>query len=348
MLRVLSTILAIAVVVLGAFAWQLRGETVSLREQIAVLTGERDAARKTEALVQKEIEPLKENNARLMAERDAAKKQVASVEAAPAAVSPAVAAPKAEAAGGGGMKEMAKMFQTEDGKKMLKSQMGMVTKMQYGDLGRTLKLSPQDSEQVMAMLTDRQAAMAGDPWGMLADGELDEAKLKEMGDKSAATKKEYDEKLKAILGEEKFKELETYEKTLGERVMLTQYDQTFNSAGVPLKAQQKDQLLQLMGDQRAKSPPSVFDQSGVDQGRNFKAMEDPEAIDKWIKQEEDYHQRVLNEAPKVLNPDQVVAFKQAMQQSFEMQKFGMKMGQQMLKKKGDAPIAPPTVVAPQK
>lgn len=346
MLRVLAAVLFAAVAVLSVFAWQLRGETIALRDQIAVLTGERDAARKGEALVQKEVEPLKENNARLVAERDAAKKKAAEVAAAAPAASGAPA-PVAKAENPeGGLAEMAKMFQTEEGKKMMKSQMAMVTKMQYGDLARVLKLSPQDAEQVMAMLSDRQAAMAGDPWKIMQDGKMDEAKIKELGEKSAAARKEYDEKLKAILGEEKFKELQDYDKTIGDRMMMVQYDQSFNAAGVPLQQPQKDGLLQIMSEQRSKSPPSVFDPTGMDTGRNLRAMEDDNAIDQWLKQEEDYQRRVLAEAPKALNPDQVVALQQALQQSLEMQKFGMKMGREMFKKKDGAAVPATPVVVP--
>jgi hypothetical protein len=105
-----------------------------------------------------------------------------------------------------------------------------------------------------------------------------------------------------------------------------------------------------MADQRAKSAPSPFDETGLDTGRNLRAMEDDGAIDKWIQDEQDYQRRVLADAPKVLNPDQVIAFQKAMEQTMDMQKFGIKMSKEMFTKKGagTAPAPPAPVVAPAK
>jgi hypothetical protein len=335
MIRILVVIFAAIAVAAGFFAWHQYDEASALRGRISALENERDAARKAESAAQKSLAPVREQNAELQKERDTARterdearKQIAVAQ--PGAPGAATAEAKA-GPGGGGFKEMAKMFQSEEGKKMMKSQMSMMTKMQYRDLSGVLKLSPQESEQVMALLEDRQLAIAGDPWALMADGELDLKKMEELDAKTKATKKEYDDKLKAVLGEEKFKQMEDYDKGAGARMMMSQLDQSLSASGTTLQPDQRNQLLQIMVDERKNSPPSPFDETGVDAAKNWKAMMDDTAIDRWMTQESDYHRRILQNAPKVLNPDQVNELQKAFTQAMEMQKFGMKMGQEMIK-----------------
>jgi hypothetical protein len=151
----------------------------------------------------------------------------------------AAGAPGAPADAGKGKPQgyaaFAKMFESEEGRKMMKSQGAMMTRMMYSDLARVLKLSPQDAEQVMAMLNDRQSAMSEGQFKFMGEGKFDEATAKQMGEQSAEVKKDYDAKLKGLLGEQKFQEMQDYERTLGDRMALTQYETQFSAAGVPLK-----------------------------------------------------------------------------------------------------------------
>jgi hypothetical protein len=334
MSRIIALVLAAVAVAAGFFAWHQYSEASILRDRVAALEQERDKARKEETQAKRSIDPLREQNAELKkdlqavkVERDEARKQAAAVQLAGAATAEA----KPGGPGGGGFKEMAKMFQTEEGKKMMKSQMSMITKMQYRDLAGFLKLSPQESEQVMALLEDRQTAIAGDPWAVMADGELDLKKMEELDARTKATKAEYDQKLKGLLGDEKFKQMEEYDKGAGARMMLSQLEQSLGASGTNLQAEQRNQLLQIMMDERKNSPPSPFDETGVDAAKNWKAMMDDTAIDRWMDQESDYHRRVLQNAPKVLAPEQVNELQKAFTQAMEMQKFGMKMGREMIK-----------------
>jgi hypothetical protein len=53
-----------------------------------------------------------------------------------------------------------------------------------------------------------------------------------------------------------------------------------------------------------------------------------------VQQEQDYQRRVLQAAPKVLNPAQVNALDESFKQSTQMQQFGIKMAREMMKKNG--------------
>jgi hypothetical protein len=352
MKRSLTPLFAVVALAAGAFAWLQYDHAAKLRQQIGSLTAERDAAQKVaqaEVARQKTAADLaQENVARLTSERDAA---LARAKALPPGAPPAPGGPQAagQSAGNGMMEGIAKMFSTEEGKKMMRSQMAMGLKMQYGSLAKDLKLDPKVADQVMSLLGDRQMALSEATFAAMKGGTLDEAAGKEVAAKSQALKKEYDEKLKAVLGEPGMTQLTDYERTLGDRVMLNMHEQQFTASGSPLETTQRDSLLQIMKDERTKTPVSAFDASNAgDASKAMAAFRDDGAIDKWIAQEEDYQRRVLQAATRALNPDQVNALQESFKQQLEMQKFGVKMGKEMFKGSGNTAPVPATTEAPAK
>lgn len=343
MLRPLCALLAVVSVALGVYAWVLNGDVSLLRGQLAALEGEKNAARKAEADARHEVAAVRESE-----DKEAAAKLAANtpLDGAPGALSAnAGGPPKKPADGANPMQAMAKMFQTEDGKKMMKAQFSMLTKMQYGDLLKALKLDPEQSEQLLNLLTERTSSMAGNPFKLMSEGGLDEAALKKMGEDNAASRKNYDAMIKNALGEDGYAKFKDYEGTIGERMALSQMEPMINAGGTPLAPEQHDKLLQIMGDERKKSPPSVFDPTGRDAVGNLKAMNDDAAVDQWFKQEEDYRQRVLKQASTILSPEQTNSVQQAFSQLAQMQKFGISMSKGMLKNNGGQAPAPP-VAAP--
>lgn len=339
MKRPLSVFLALLAIGAGVFAYMQHSAVADLRRQLATITAERDAALADTARAKAGVELATENITRLTAERDAAverAKKSGSPPPFPVATNPAKSAD--ESGGKSMMQGIAKMFETEDGKKMMRAQMAMGIKMQFGGLAKDLKLDPTVADQVMALVADRQAAMSEMAFALMKDGALDEGGAKAMGAKGEALKKEYDEKLRAVLGEDGMKQLTEYERTLGDRMMLSMHEQQFTSAGAPLEQTQRDALLQIMKEERLKTPASVFDSNNQsDPSKAFSKLKDDAAVEKWIAQEEEYQRRVLQAAPGMLNPDQVNALQQSFKQQLEMQRFGVKMSKEMFKGGSGAP-----------
>jgi hypothetical protein len=330
----LSVVFALLAICAGVFAYLQHSEVADLRSQLATLTAERDAALADVARAKAGVDTAAENIARLTAERDAAKERARGSDS-PASSMPFPTSPPKGGDDSGGktmMAGIAKMFETEEGKKMMRSQMAMGIKMMYGSLATDLKLDPKVADQVTALLADRQAAMSEMTFAMMKDGTLDEAGAKSMGEKSAALKKEYDEKLRAILGEDGLTKLNEYERTASDRAMLSMHEQQFAATGSPLEPVQRDSLLQIMKEERLKTPAGAFDASNKsDPSKVFSAMNDDAAVQKWMAQEEDYQRRVLEAAPRTLSPDQVNALQQSFKQQLEMQRFGVKMSKEMFK-----------------
>jgi hypothetical protein len=357
MQRFLPAILVALAVAAGVFAYFQYDSAASLRREIAETGATRERVEKAESSARSEITRLraeidaaKENIARLAAERDAAlarAKNSVGGGAPPAMTSTPPATP--DKAGNPMMEGIAKMFETEEGKKMMRSQMAAGLRMQYGGLAKDLKLDPKVADQVMSLLSDRQAALTEATFSSMKNGTLDEAAEKKIVAKSEALQKEYDAKLKAVLGEQGVAQLKDYERTLGDRMMLTMHEQQFATAGAPLEQAQRDSLLQIMKDERLKTPATAFDAANAgDSSKAFAAMRDDAAVEKWLKQEEEYQQRVLQTATKALNPDQVNALRDSFKQQLDMQRFGVKMGKEMFGGALRHPPDPPVKEAPAK
>jgi hypothetical protein len=342
MQRIALVLFAACAAVATVLAIQYRAALSERDARIQALTDRLEDAQKARKAAIDETAPLRENVERLTAERDRLKAGArpstadASGPAKPGAPDAATPADGGRAMMGG----LAKMFQTDEGKKMLRAQTEMMLKMQYSDLPKMLKLSPQETEVVMALLADRQTAIAGNTFGAFSGDQFDETKLKEIGAKAEATGKEFNEKLKAALGDERFAQLEAYDRTLGERMMLTQLEPQLSAAGAPLDGAQRDQLLQIMSEERAKLPKSALSAGNTDPAGAFAAMKDEGAVNQWMQQQEQFQQRVLDAAAGALNPDQINVLRQGFQQQLEMQKFGLKMSREMFKGGGGAVVIP--------
>jgi hypothetical protein len=333
MQRPFSVFLALLAIGAGVFAYMQHSAVADLRSQLAKIAAERDAALGDAARAKAGVDTASENIARLTAERDAAMERAKSAGGPTAPLPFPTTPPKGDDSGGKSMMAgIAKMFESEEGKKMMRSQAAMGIKMMYGSLAKDLNLDPKSADQVMALLADRQGAMSEMGFAMMKDGGIDEAGAKAIGEKSEALKKEYDEKLRAVLGEDGMTKLTEYERTASDRVMLTMHEQQFAATGAPLEPAQRDSLLQIMKEERLKTPASAFDASNKsDPSKAFSAMNDDAAVQKWMAQEEDYQRRVLEAAPRTLSPDQVNALQQSFKQQLEMQRFGVQMSKEMFK-----------------
>lgn len=343
MQRSLPAILVALALAAGVFAWFQYDSAAGLRREVAEAAAARAAAEAELAQAKSAADIAKENVARLTAERDAALARAKNLPlSAPPMPMPGAPPPAGEKAAGGMMEGVAKMFSTDEGKKMMRSQMAMGLKMQYGGLAKDLKLDPKVADQVLGLLGDRQAALTEATFAAMKNGGLDEAAVKEIGAKGEALQKEYDEKLKAVLGEQGLGQLKDYERTLGDRMMLSMHEQQFSSAGSPLENAQRDSLLEIMKEERLKTPASAFDAGKIgDSSKAFAAMRDDAAIEQWIKQEENYQQRVLQAATRTLNPDQVNALRDSFKQQLDMQRFGVTMSREMFKGSGGNAAPPP-------
>lgn len=291
---------------------------------------ERDEAARGQAELQKRVAELKE----VISQFEARGKQIAGDG------TPSDDAAGGETSAGEGKKAkegfagmMEKMFTDPAMKKMMRSQQAMGVRMMYSDLAKELGLSPDEANQIMDMLVDRQMAMARKSMKLLGGEQADGATAEEAGQDVNAAKEDYDKQLEGALGKDRFAKMQEYERTIGDRMQLTQYKQAFSASGVALEDRQAEGLLTIMKDERLKQPPSPLDAGAKDVGAAMKAMQSDETFDALMASQEDLNRRVLSRSRNVLTPDQMAQFEQIQKQNLEMQKMGMQMGRQMMKGK---------------
>jgi hypothetical protein len=231
-----------------------------------------------------------------------------------------------EAEGGKWMKGIAKMFTDPEMRKTMRSQQMLGVRMMYGDLAKELGLSPQDTEQLLELLTERQMDMAAA--GMKAfdsKNPVTEDEKKRLAENS----KRYDDQIKAMIGDDKYKTLQTYEASMGDRFMLQQFEGQFGAAGAPLEGNQKRQLLSLMQEERAKTPPDLNLPNSRNPAKQMEAFKNPETVNQYISAQETFQKRVLERSRQFLNADQVGALEKVHTQQLELLRMQLKMSQEM-------------------
>ena len=225
------------------------------------------------------------------------------------------------------MKNFAKMFSDPEMKKSMRVQQMVGIRMMYADLAKQLGLSAQESEQLMEILADRQMDLSAASMAALDGGDKDA-----QGAKISDATKRYDEQLKAVLGEEKYKQMKTYETSMGDRWMMQQWDGQFAAAGSPLEPKQKDQLLALMTEERQKAPQANlnFGGPGGDPAKALEAMRSEDGIKQFVSSQQELNQRVLSRARDFLNADQIVTLEKAQQQQVELMRTQFKMSRELM------------------
>ena len=302
----------------------------ALRQSVAQLHKDAAAAQEQMARDGAELKRLRERSAALGSESEQLRAHLSEAKAgAPeAAGAGAAAAAKADDPAGW-MKGMAKMFKDPEMKKMMRTQQSMGIRMMYGDLAKELGLSSAEADKVMELLADRQMDASAKAMAAMDGAEKDPAKTEQAGREAQQVVTDYEEKLTAALGPEKKAKLDHYERTLGDRMAMQQYQGSFASSGQPLDDTQRASLLQIMTEERMKTPPGPLDPGNKDVAASMKAMQSGDALEKSLETQRQLQQRVFARAHTVLTPDQMNAFETAQKAQLQMQEMGVKMGRAM-------------------
>jgi hypothetical protein len=328
-----AVFLVLIAVGLGAMIYAEANTISALNQKVSALNAKEAALRAQADRDRAEIKDLQDKIAVFREESDSLRKKLAGgAEVESAAAAPGGNAPAAAASGGvkgAWMKNLAKMYTDPEMKKSMKAQQALGIRMIYGDLFKKLGLSPQESEQLADILAERQMEISGAAMAaMTADGEPDPNQSKKITDAT----QHYNEQLKATLGDANYAKFQDYEKTMGDRFMMQQYDGQFATAGAPLESAQREALLNIMQEERQKMPDSPFSQNNSNPQAQLNALQDPNAIDQFFAQQEELNSRVLARARQTLSADQIAAFVKIQQQILELQRSQMKMSQGLLGK----------------
>ena len=224
--------------------------------------------------------------------------------------------------GGAAMgKMLANMLKDPEMRKAMEQQQGMAMDMIYGSLVKQLQLSPEQEKKFKEMLLAQQMENISQAGAMFEGDSEQRAKVaKELAEKRAAN----EEKMKELLGEEKFAQYQDYNQTIGERMMLDQF-----ARNAEVSSEQNEQLLAIMREEK-KNVQINLGNPAADPTQDWQAvLGSDEATARLFAQQEEVNNRVMERAAQVLTPEQLQKFAPVLKSQLEMQKAGLKMARQM-------------------
>jgi hypothetical protein len=307
---------ALAICVLGAgYLWQAASARVNvLTDENAKLTADNgrlaaelsDATEKEKAL---EAESRQLRAARAMGN-----------EPVPLQASETPAPDQPEKKGKGMAGFLSGMLKDPDMKKMIASQAATTLRQFYKDFLKSANLTPDETDQFFKILQDRQMAMMDAGASMMSGSGVD------INGAQAATATANDA-LKSLLGPARYDQYQGYEKTLGDRMQVQQFNLQLAGDGYPLQADQSQALIQIMAQEKATLPTGAGAvNSPLGQGPAMSQA----SIDQYQQQLTSANQRIYNRAMSVLSPPQLTAFGEYQKSAVNTQIAGLKMAQRMM------------------
>lgn len=242
--------------------------------------------------LEKALQAAKDLAAKAQTDLAAAKEELAQGGAAPAdgtaptaAVGTAAPAPASPAeqimeSATGKKMDLKAMFKGKSGEMIAKQNVNMM----YGDLFKEMTLNPQEREQFLQVLVEGQASTMQ----IYADkGASNPAAYKEAQNATEA-------KVKQLLGDDRFKQYQTYTKQAPDRMQVAQFENSVAMSANPLKPEQKKQMIELMSSEREK-----FDAERKAAGTTTTAGVDYQVA---------LNQRLTNRLGTVLSPEQLTEY----------------------------------------
>jgi len=226
------------------------------------------------------------------------------------------------------MENMAKMMENPTMNKVMEAQHRGTVIALYSDLVEYLNLNKEETEYFMDLLVNRQMKqtdlamkMMG---GQLSDDEQ-QALQGEMKEALDAVKKEMENFLNS---DEDYAEFEFYEKTMSERMMLSQMDKNLSGSDTELSDATYRQLLDIMHNERESFEFSsdLNDQENTDLSPERFSRKN---LENFANDTRALNDVICRKAQAILTPEQYEAFVGSLKTFTDMQLAQMEMAAQM-------------------
>lgn len=225
----------------------------------------------------------------------------------------------------------AEMFKNPEMRDMIKNQQktvlgGMVDK-NYAEFFKSMNLTPEQSAAMKDLIMNKMLGNADLGMEMLG-GEIDAEKRAALTKQMKENTEALNEQIKALLGAENYSLYETYEKTIPDRMAVSQFKDQLGSDQT-INAEQERQLIEIISSERQgfKFTTDFNDQSDFSGDMMSRFTE--ERINLFLQEQEQLNQRYLARAQPILNTDQYAAYQKSLNSQLEMTKMGMKMAASM-------------------
>jgi hypothetical protein len=214
------------------------------------------------------------------------------------------------------MRAMAGMLKDPKMRDMLKAQqkavLGPMIAKQYADFFKQMNMSPEQAATFKDLVSKKMLAGADAGLSMMDDS-LDASQRADLTKQIKAQTDEVDAEIKQFLGDNNYTAYQTYEKTVQDRMSMSQFD---------------DQL--ALSDARNDfNWTSGLNQPNPGANGDFASLLTEDNIAKFAAEREQFDAQFLAKAQQILTPEQLVDYKAYQDQQRELQLMGLKMAGQM-------------------
>lgn len=296
-------VLCLGSLILNAYQWQRYREVSqsNIFHQPFASTendfSERASERKKE-LLQKRLHALEKEKSRLKIEKNSAMASLSTNEI----------GKTEERRGDNSFRELLRSPEMKD---FMKARQRGVLSDSYKDFVNQAALSPQEREKFLDLLAENQMQwMDRAPRGAQSST-----------NQLTATEGKTEAELQKLLGPTRYAQYESYQKTIGQRMALNQFEQQIALGETPLQSYQKDQLLQILTEENRNNPFSGMRQREMMQTLS---QSDETAANQYFENQRQATERALVRAQTVLNPKQFEQFKEFQNGMLKLHETGFK------------------------
>ena len=228
--------------------------------------------------------------------------------------------------------EMSKIFKDPKMKEMIKSSqkmiMGPMIDKQYAVLFQQLNMTPEQAATLKDLLQKKMLAGADAGMSMM-DGSLDAAQRADLTKQMKSATDDYDAQIKQFLGDENYPAFQAYEKTVPDRMTVSQFSDQLAGGTSPLSNDEQQQLAVAMNDARTSFKWTTDYNNKNPSSGDYASMFSEDKINQFTSEKEQFDQQFLTRAQQILTPEQATAFQQFQTAQRELQIMGMKMAANM-------------------
>lgn len=222
---------------------------------------------------------------------------------------------------------LAEMLKSPGMKDMLRAQQKAILEVSYGSLLKYLQLPPEELEGFKELLVEKQMALMDIGLDAM-DTSIPADKRKEKAQRAGDLTKEFDEKIRTLLGEDNYEVYKQYEDYQPDMMQVNLFKPSLGS-GDQLNEEQEHKLIIAMHEERKKNPFSTE----LNQQETFDpSMFTEETIAKHMDMLARLQESYIARARDILSESQLNQFISSLKQQRAMQEMSMKMARQMFLK----------------
>ena len=226
------------------------------------------------------------------------------------------------------IRDLSNMMDNPQMNEMVQASQRATLEVMYKDLLDSYDFSPEEREHFMDLLMARQMFRVETSMKMMGGAsEPDEMTL------LSTEMKEFDQQVKGEIetflnNDADVEAFQFFEKTIGERMSLSGFKSTVAEAGKPISAAEERQLLEMMVDQKDayEFSSDLHDQENYDMGPDRFS---PQNIDSFENDLSELHAIIAEEAHSLLDPEQLVALVEALENMRNLQLSQLRMAANM-------------------